>query len=105
HLEQATRWDSFGLADEKTTRIFRDVIRDTMQHRGIRNPVYRLRTPDERAHQRALVAELRAALTEGKDPAQALETAARRWSEIDRPLGAKAREQYWVSQGLIPPRR
>jgi hypothetical protein len=92
-------WQAFGLLGQ--TEWLVDVLRGTIVHSGVQNPVLRLRIPDEREHQQALVAEVRAALTGGKDPKQALVDAARRWQEIDAPKNAKLRlREYRLSLSL-----
>lgn len=102
HLDGPMGWQAFGLSPEHT-RMLEDSLRHTLIHLHLVNPVLRLRTPDQHAHQQAVVAELRAALVEGKDAAAALKAAAKRWQELD---AAKAPEQhlaeYRLSIGLGP---
>jgi multiple sugar transport system substrate-binding protein len=102
HLEAQMGWQAFGLSTEHT-RMLEASLRDTLKHLHLVNPVLRLRTPDQHAYQQAVVAELRAALVEGKDAASALKAAAQRWQELD---AAKAPKQhlaeYRLSIGLEP---
>ena len=65
------------------------------------NPALRLRTPDERPHQKALVEVLRRALKDGGDPAAALQEVERRWRELDAATGSeKQRANYRKSLSL-----
>jgi ABC-type glycerol-3-phosphate transport system substrate-binding protein len=103
-LEQLSRerWDSFDL-DEKRSGVLREVVGQTLQHYGLKNPILCLRTPDESAHRTALVEELRAALSKGGDPARALTRVARRWEEIASKMGKEAHKSaYRLSLGLLP---
>jgi multiple sugar transport system substrate-binding protein len=104
HLDERTRWDNFDLDLTRTTAL-RDALRQTLLHRGTKYLVLRLRTPDERSHREALLTELRACLTKGGDPKQALEAVAKRWTELDREKGVeKTRVEYYRSLGLELPR-
>jgi multiple sugar transport system substrate-binding protein len=103
HLEKVEGWYSFQLGQGQTLSLV-ETLRQTLLHAGIKNPVLRLRIPDERPHQRALLAEVRRALLEGADPAQALDAAAKRWQELDQARDAKQRKaDYWRSLSLLPP--
>jgi multiple sugar transport system substrate-binding protein len=103
HLEKTEGWYSFQLGQSQTSSLVENV-RKTLLHSGIKNPVLRLRIPDERTHQRVLLAEVRRALTEGVAPAQALEAAAKRWRELDQAKDARRRQaDYWLSLSLLPP--
>jgi multiple sugar transport system substrate-binding protein len=81
-LEVGVGWQQLGL-ERKLSEHLVDVLRETVLHPQVKNPVLRLRTPNEREHQQALDLELRAALLEGKDANRALEAAAARWRQID----------------------
>jgi multiple sugar transport system substrate-binding protein len=96
------RWDAFDL-DLARTRALRETLQQTLLHRGLKNPVLRLRTPDEAAHRAALVAEVRAALDHGSDPQKALDAVARRWVQLDEARGLERhRAEYRISLGLLP---
>jgi multiple sugar transport system substrate-binding protein len=100
HLEGGIGWQQLGL-DRKLSERLVDVLRETVLHPPVKNPVLRLRTPDEREHQQALDMELRAALLDGKDAGRALHAAAARWREIDERKDLKARlAEYRVSLSL-----
>jgi multiple sugar transport system substrate-binding protein len=95
------RWDSFDLDTAGTNRL-KEALQESLLHRGLKNPVLCLRTPREAAHRAALTAELRAALAGTREPAAALQEAARRWSELDREQGLEAhRIDYRLSLGLL----
>jgi multiple sugar transport system substrate-binding protein len=102
HLERA-RWDSFDL-DARRTAALREALRQTLQHRGLRNPVYRLRTPDEASHRAALLAAVRAALKDpNADPSAALAAVDKQWAELDQARGeATHLAEYRISLGLLP---
>jgi multiple sugar transport system substrate-binding protein len=101
HLEPGVGWQQLGL-DRKSTEHLVDILRETLLHPQVKNPVLRLRTPDERSHQLALDAQLRAALLDGKEAGQALQTAAEQWRQIDKEKNTAARiAAYRLSLGLI----
>jgi multiple sugar transport system substrate-binding protein len=81
HLDAQMGWHSFRLGPEQT-RVLVECLRQT-EGVQVKNPVVRLRIPDQQSHLQALVTEVRAALTQGKDAQQALTAAARRWRELD----------------------
>ncbi len=100
HLEGGVGWHQLGLERKRTERLV-DIMREAVLHRRVTNPVLRLRTPDERAYQEALDAELRAALFEGKDAGRALQAAADRWRQMDERKDAKSRlAEYRLSLSL-----
>jgi hypothetical protein len=89
-----------------------DSLRRTVTHLGVKNPVVRLRTPDQAPHFRALMAEVRSALSltservKGEDAKQALTRAVQRWQELDGKKDAQVRKaDYSLSLSLQPPRR
>lgn len=90
HLESGVGWHQLGL-DRRGTEHLVDLLRETVQHPQITNPVLRLRTPDAREHQRALDAELRAALFDGKDAGRALQAAAANWRLMDEHKDVRTR--------------
>ena len=99
HLETGIGWHQLGL-DRRRTENLVDILRETVLHPQVKNPVLRLRTPDERAHQQALDAELREALRNGKDAGPALRSA-RRWRQLDEGTDRKTRlAEYRLSLSL-----
>jgi ABC-type glycerol-3-phosphate transport system substrate-binding protein len=102
HLEAGLGWHQLGLGRKRTENLV-DILRETVLHPQVQNPVLRLRTPDEHAHQQALDGELRAALLGGKDASQALHAAAERWRQIDNGKDFKTRlKEYRLSLSLRP---
>jgi multiple sugar transport system substrate-binding protein len=100
-LEAGVGWHQLGL-DRKRTEHLVDILRETVLHPQVKNPALRLRTPDERMHQRALDAQLRAALLEGKEAGMALQAAAAQWRQIDGEKSTAARlAAYRLSLGLL----
>lgn len=99
----ASDWNGFGF-DSEQAKAFAKALGQTLWPPGLRNPLVRLRTPDERSHREALTAELRKALADGSNPGTALATAATRWQELDRVRGTAALADYHRSLGLDPPR-
>src|SRR5262249_21476091 len=100
HLNRE-RWEAFDLDRERTSAL-KETLQQTLLHRQMTIPVLCLRIPDRAAHRAALVKELRAALAGRVEPAEALEAAARRWSELDQARGREAhRAEYRMSLGLL----
>jgi multiple sugar transport system substrate-binding protein len=100
HLNTPEIWNSYPLSAEQRNR-FVEELRQTLSFPGLRNPAFRLRTPDEREHQRVLLAAIRAALLEGKEAGAALKEAAQRWEEMDQTKPAPERlAEYRRSLGL-----
>ena len=78
-----------------------EVLRELVTHPQLKNPVTRLRIPNEREHQLALLSEVRETLLYGKEPAKALADADRSWQEIDQKKDADTRRlEYRLSLGL-----
>ncbi|HZT81774.1 MAG TPA: extracellular solute-binding protein [Gemmataceae bacterium] len=103
-LERGAGWNSFGLDAARQAELL-SALRQSLEHPQAINPALRLRTPDARAKQRAVVEGVRAALAGGKEPAAALKAAADRWRELDRAKGAgEPLTEYRVSLGIEPPR-
>jgi hypothetical protein len=76
-------------------------LRETVAQPQLKNPVVRLRIPDEREHQQVLASQIRAALLNGKDAGQALTDAAERWRQIDQGKDPKTRlAEYRLSLSL-----
>lgn len=101
HLKGANaRWDSFQL-DRAGTQALKDALERTLMHTRVRNPVFKLRTPDALARQDTLLAQVRAALAGKIEPTAALSEAAKRWQELDRAQGpGAALANYRLSVGL-----
>jgi multiple sugar transport system substrate-binding protein len=95
-------WQGFEL-DRAMTTLLPEVVRQTVARPGLKNPAVRLRIPDQRSHQEALVEEVRKALTQNQDARAALQRVARRWSELDRAKNpAQRKNEYLLSLGLTP---
>jgi multiple sugar transport system substrate-binding protein len=87
--------------DATQSAALRDAMAKSLQH-GLKNPVLRLRIPDQGPHRSALVAAVREALTGKTEAKAALKQAAQRWTELDRKKGSKAiRAEYRLSLGLL----
>ena len=101
HLDTTTHWETFGLDSERTAQV-EEALRQMLEYPGLKNPAFRLRTPDEAAHRLALQKELRAALAGTKTPEQALQDAAVRWAKLDEKHGMSAHQtEYRISLGLL----
>ena len=99
HFDRNARWEVFDL-DSTRTDEFKKVVQATVEHVNVANPVYRLRTPDERQRRALLVRELRAALKDpSSDPASALRKVASEWKAMDAG-NAKYLEEYRLAIGL-----
>jgi multiple sugar transport system substrate-binding protein len=93
-------WQAFDLDNKKTERLL-ETLHETAVHAQVKDPVICLRTPDERSHREALDAEIRAALTSGKDAADTLRAAADRWRKLDAGKDVRAKlAEYRLSLGL-----
>ena len=104
HLANSAGWSGFGLDTGQTVQLV-ETLRQSLTHPGVKNPVLRLRTPDQHSHQRILDEELRANLSGKRDARAALTVAARRWREMDEPRDLKTRRaEYLLSLSLQPPR-
>ncbi len=101
-LQNREGWQAFGL-NRHLTETLVETVSQTVANPHIINPVVRLRIPDERAHQQAVVAEVRAALIGNKEPGAALAAAAERWRQLDEHKELKVRlTEYRLSIGLRP---
>jgi ABC-type glycerol-3-phosphate transport system substrate-binding protein len=99
HLQTEAGWQSFGLGSR--TESLLQILRDEVVHPQVKNPVMRLRIPDQQAHRAALLNEVRAALLHGKDAAAALQDALTQWNRIDQKKDRRQRRsQYRLSLGL-----
>jgi ABC-type glycerol-3-phosphate transport system substrate-binding protein len=102
HLAKPEIWNSYNLTSAPRGRLVEE-LKQTVASPGLKNPAFRLRIPDEQEHEQALIAELRAALVDGKDPGEALKSAAKRWEELDRRGPVEERKtQYLRSLELQP---
>ena len=78
-----------------------EILREIIVHPRVKNPVVRLRIPDEREYQAAILSEVREAVLGGKAPAKALGDAFLHWQEIDSKKDNKIRRsEYRLSLGL-----
>ena len=76
------------------------MVQTTLEHPTVVNPVYRLRTPDERQRSDVLVKALRIALKNPSSDAQeALSPVAREWRKLDE-KNPKYLEEYRLAIGL-----
>ena len=97
--ESRAGWQAFGLGDKTESLV--EVLRELVTHPQLKNPVTRLRIPNEREHQLALLSEVRETLLYGKEPAKALADADRSWQEIDQKKDADSRRlEYRLTLGL-----
>src|SRR5207237_1263031 len=74
-------WQGLALAGK--TEALLQILREQALHPQVKNPVTRLRTPDEQSLRSALLSEIRATLLPGKDPDTALQDALKLWQNID----------------------
>lgn len=101
HFDKAG-WQAFGLPTAVEHQLV-EALRQTLVHPQLVNPALRLRTPDQQEHQRALVAELRAALIGTKEAKAALDAAAGQWKQLDAKMDRKSvLANYRLSIGLAP---
>jgi multiple sugar transport system substrate-binding protein len=100
HLESRVGWQAFETATGGPELLV-DCIRRTVAYNQIKNPVVRLRIPDQESHMKALDAELRQALAGKKTAKKALDDTAVRWRELDagKPE-AQRRLEYRMSLSL-----
>jgi ABC-type glycerol-3-phosphate transport system substrate-binding protein len=112
-LEEHGRWDGFDLDQARTTEL-KEALRQTLLYRGLKNPALALRLPDAVVEQNgkrtfpyrdAVVRTVRAAVFEGKDAKEALDTAAATWEELRKKRGAEQHlADVRLSLGLLPRR-
>jgi multiple sugar transport system substrate-binding protein len=92
-------WQAFGL-DTRRQNALVEALQQTLVHPGVINPVVRLRVPDERAYQQALVRYVREALEKGVPAEAALNAAAAVWVKIGEARGTRRRlNEYRLSVG------
>jgi ABC-type glycerol-3-phosphate transport system substrate-binding protein len=100
HFDNPNAWYGFGLNAGQTV-VLVETLRQTLIHPGLKNPLLRLRTPNQREHLEALVKEVRNALTTGSDPDKAMRAVAERWDRLDRAHEATQRlHNYRLSLSL-----
>jgi multiple sugar transport system substrate-binding protein len=100
HLDSGVGWQAFHL-DRGQTESLVNVLRETLVHTQIKNPLVRLRTPDEAPRRQALLGEIRAALAGKKDAAAALAAALAQWQKLDAAVDPKTRRlNYRLSLSL-----
>jgi multiple sugar transport system substrate-binding protein len=99
-LDDIKIWESYDLDAARTTAL-RDALRQTLLHTDVRNPALRLRTPDQDAHRKVLVAAVRAVLEGKEEPQAALDAVAREWTELDAKDAAAHLADYRMSLGLL----
>src|SRR5207245_2663437 len=75
-------WGSFDLAAGQRAELIK-ILQETYKHTGVSNPLLRLRIPDEATHRAVVLREVRAALSAGKKPREAMEAADKAWRELD----------------------
>ncbi len=94
------RWESFQL-DNKQTLALRTAFQRLYQ--GTQNPAVRLRTPSQQVFREVLLREVRSALLDGKDAAQALQAVDARWRDlIKERTPARHLRDYRLSLGRLP---
>jgi ABC-type glycerol-3-phosphate transport system substrate-binding protein len=94
-------WSAYDL-DRARTQALREALNRTLLNHGIKNPVLCLRTPDQGAHRRTLVAGLRKALQENQQAGDVLAGVARNWEALDAKKGKDALlTDYRISLGLL----
>jgi multiple sugar transport system substrate-binding protein len=92
-------WQAFGL-DTRRQNALVEALQQTLVHPGVINPVVRLRVPDERAYQQALLRHVREALDKGVAADAALGAASADWAKITEKRGVKKlRNDYRLSVG------
>lgn len=99
-VDNRSGWESLELGAALTNTLV-ETLRAT-QESPLLNPVYRLRIPDQRPHQRALVEEVRKALSRpGMDTEQVMAAVAGHWEQFDahQPQQQRLRD-YRLSLGL-----
>jgi ABC-type glycerol-3-phosphate transport system substrate-binding protein len=110
-LEEHGRWDDFSLDQQRTTEL-KEALRQTLLHRGLKNPALALRLPDAVAeaggtrtfpYRAAVVKAVRDAVFEGKDAGEALKSAAVTWKELAEKRGKERHlDDVRLSLGLLP---
>jgi ABC-type glycerol-3-phosphate transport system substrate-binding protein len=100
HFDRNARWEAFDL-DAPRTAALKEVVQQTLEHRSVANPVYRLRTPDERERRVVLTAGLRKALIAhpAADPARVLSDVATQWKQMDK-ANPKFLDEYRLGIGF-----
>jgi hypothetical protein len=101
-LRNPASWYGFGLKPDQTVHLL-NAVRATVTHAEVKNPVLRLRTPNEASYRRILAKHLRTALKENTDALLSLKKVAEEWEALNKKLGEnEARKDYLLSLGLQP---
>jgi len=101
HLQGQLGWRAFGLGDARSTEHLVEILCEVALHPQVKNPVMRLRIPQERTHSEALDVQIRMALGQGKSAADALKEAGQTWRKLDAGIDLKRRlTDYRLSLGL-----
>jgi ABC-type glycerol-3-phosphate transport system substrate-binding protein len=104
HLEFLKAGNVFGL-ESRVTYALVESLRLTLDA-PIKNPVLRLRTPDEHTHLRALVEEIRPALLRPDAvPEDVMKGVALRWQRLDDRKDERQRKADYCLSLSIPPER
>lgn len=99
-LEERFRWDSFDL-DPEITSTFRQVIRENLLLKKVKNPCFCLRVPDQELRQKAMLTAILKVLNDREDPRKTLDAVAAEWNRLDSIEGLeKVRQQYRLSLGF-----
>jgi multiple sugar transport system substrate-binding protein len=95
-------WLAFELDHAMTVQL-PQVLRQTVARPGLKNPVVRLRIPDQGPYQQILVEQVRKAIFQNSDAKQALANVAQAWRKLDEGKDeARRRDDYLLSLGLAP---
>lgn len=101
HLQGQLGWRAFGLGDASSTEHLVEILSDVALHPQVKDPVMRLRIPQERTHREALDVQIRIALGHGKSAVDALKAAEQSWRKLDSGIDLKERiSNYRLSLGL-----
>jgi multiple sugar transport system substrate-binding protein len=104
HLDLLKAGNVFGL-ESGVARALVESLRLTLDP-PIKNPVLRLRTPDEGDHLRAFAAEVRPALLRSDaDPNQVMKAVAQRWRQLDGLKDERQRKADYCRSLSIPPEK
>jgi ABC-type glycerol-3-phosphate transport system substrate-binding protein len=97
-IDNRSGWFGYGLSKDRTNQLL--VALEAQCNPPIVNPVYRLRTPEERAYRDAFIESIRPALSGKSSPESALAQAAERWKELGKNDPALRLKEYRLSIGL-----
>jgi ABC-type glycerol-3-phosphate transport system substrate-binding protein len=103
HLDNLASWSSFGLGATQSQLV--ESLNRTLRPLGLKNPAFRLRTPDQAEKLQALLEVVQPALLEGKDAEATMKEVARHWQQLDEKVDPKTRlADYRLNLGLTPKR-